>query len=98
MGDDGSGTPSLTFYNSKESDQANCDFRENVQLSINPVYYVCGLTDKTDASQHCMTEDGVGSEPNFDYSFVPDGTNVNMDFPYCSGSFGKADKKVALVS
>ena len=70
-GDDGSGTPSMAFYNAEESDQANCDFHEVVQFSANPAYYVCGETDEVDAAKHCMAEDGVvGSEPNIDYSSV----------------------------
>lgn len=98
-GDDGSGTPSMAFYNAEESDQANCDFHEVVQFSANPAYYVCGETDEVDAAKHCMAEDGVGSEPNIDYSSVLDGTNVNVDFPYCDlGSWvDKVKKKVALA-
>lgn len=98
-GDDGSGTPSMAFYNAEESDQANCDFHEVVQFSANPAYYVCGETDEVDAAKHCMAEDGVGSEPNIDYSSVLDGNNVNVDFPYCDlGSWvDKVKKEVALA-
>ena len=48
-----------------------------------------------------MTEKGVGqAKPNFDYGLLPHGTNVNIEFPSCDGSWmiGKKTKDAAVES
>ncbi|KAL7549157.1 LOW QUALITY PROTEIN: hypothetical protein ACHAWF_012429, partial [Thalassiosira exigua] len=67
--DEPSGTnwPSVRFFDADRSDPGQCKFQGAVTFSTDPAYFVCGFLDEDDASNHCMTADGVGSAPNVDY-------------------------------
>ena len=73
-------TPSVAFYDAGSSDPSACNFQGAVSFNHDPQYFVCGLTDDSDALDYCLTTDGVGSKPNVDYQM---NANPNIRFPTC---------------
>jgi len=74
--------PSAIFYDEANSDLATCNFREPVEFSRDPAYFVCGFADKDEAEKSCLTTAGVGGLPNVEYDIGP-GVDANIKFPVC---------------